>query len=55
MIIGRETYSGMRMYRSENPLIYIFYYKSTRDEEYLQKALEGINKEYVEYESDNRN
>lgn len=43
-----------RMYRSENPLIYIFYYKGTRDEEYLQKALEGINKEYVEYESDNR-
>lgn len=44
----------MRMYRSENPLIYIFYYKGTRDEEYLQKALEGINEEYVEYESDNR-
>ena len=43
-----------RMYRSENPLIYIFYYKGTRDEEYLQKALEGINEEYVEYESDNR-
>lgn len=44
----------MRMYRSEKPLIYIFYYKGTRDEEYLQKALEGINEEYVEYESDNR-
>ena len=43
-----------RMYRSENPLIYIFYYKGTRDEEYLQKALEGINEEYIEYESDNR-
>ena len=43
-----------RMYRSKNPLIYIFYYKGTRDEEYLQKALEGINEEYVEYESDNR-
>lgn len=43
-----------RMYRSDNPLIYIFYYKGTRDEEYLQKALEGINEEYVEYESDNR-
>lgn len=54
MIIGRETYSGMRMYRSKKPLIYIFYYKGTRDEEYLQKALEGINEEYVEYESDNR-
>lgn len=39
-----------RMYRSENPLIYIFYYKGTRDEEYLQKALEGINEEYVEFQ-----
>ena len=43
-----------RMYRSENPLIYIFYYKGTRDEEYLQKALEGINEEYVEYEDNNQ-
>lgn len=43
-----------RMYRSEKPLIYIFYYKGTRDEEYLQKALEGINEEYVEYENNNR-
>lgn len=43
-----------RAYRAENPLIYIFYYKGTRDEEYLQKALEGINEKYVEYESDNR-
>ena len=43
-----------RMYRSERPLIYIFYYKGTRDEEYLQKALEGINEEYVEYEDNNQ-
>lgn len=42
-----------RMYRSERPLIYIFYYKETRDEEYLQKALEGINNEYIEYENNN--
>lgn len=42
-----------RMYRSKNPLIYIFYYKDTRDEEYLNKALEGINEEYIEYENDN--
>lgn len=40
--------------RSENPHIHIFCYRNTRDEEYLQKALEGINEEYVEYESDNR-
>lgn len=43
-----------RMYRSEKPLIYIFYYKGTRDEEYLQKALEGINEGYVEYEDNNQ-
>lgn len=43
-----------RMYRSENPLIYIFYYKGTRDEEYLQKALEGINEEYVKYGDNNK-
>ena len=43
-----------RMYRSENPLIYIFYYKGTRDEEYLQKALEGINEEYVKYGDNNQ-
>lgn len=43
-----------RMYRSEKPLIYIFYYKGTRDEEYLQKALEGINEEYVEYGDNNQ-
>lgn len=43
-----------RMYRSKKPLIYIFYYKGTRDEEYLQKALEGINEEYVEYGNNNQ-
>lgn len=43
-----------RAYRAKNPLIYIFYYKGTRDEEYLQKALEGINEEYIEYEDNNQ-
>ena len=27
--------------------VYILYYKNTRDEEYLQKALENINKNYI--------
>lgn len=36
-----------RMFRAKNPVIYIFYYKDTRDEEYLQKAIEGINEEYI--------
>lgn len=35
--------------RSDSPHIYIFCYKNTRDEECLNKALEGINKDYIEY------
>ena len=45
-----------RVYRADNPVQYIFYYKNTRDEEYLAKALEGINSEYVKefsYEDNN--
>lgn len=38
-----------RMFRSKEPHIYIFYYKDTRDEEYLNKAISGINPEYIEY------
>ena len=38
-----------RMFRSKEPHIYIFYYKNTRDEEYLNKAISGINPEYIEY------
>lgn len=36
-----------RAMRAEEPEIYILYYKGTRDEEYLEKALEGIDSEYV--------
>lgn len=36
-----------RVYRAKDPIQYIFYYRGTRDEEYLQKALEGINKDYI--------
>lgn len=38
--------SGRAM-RAEEPILIILYYKETRDEEYLKKALEGISSEYV--------
>lgn len=36
-----------RSMRAEDPIQYIFYYKYTRDEEYLENVLEGIDKEYI--------
>ena len=36
-----------RILRSDEPKIYILYFRQTRDEEYLKKALEGINEEYI--------
>lgn len=36
-----------RAMRADEPEIYILYYKNTRDEEYLEKALENIDPEYV--------
>ena len=36
-----------RTLRAKSPEQYIFYYANTRDEEYLEKALEDINPEYV--------
>lgn len=36
-----------RAMRADEPEIYILYYKGTRDEEYLEKALEGIDPEFV--------
>lgn len=36
-----------RAMRADEPEIYILYYEGTRDEEYLEKALEGIDPEYV--------
>lgn len=38
-----------RCLRAESPIQYILYYKGTRDEEYLNNALEGINADYIEY------
>lgn len=37
-----------RVLRAENPIQYIFYYKHTRDEEYLENILEDVNAEYIQ-------
>ncbi len=37
-----------RAMRANSPVQYIFYYRNTRDEEYLKDALQGIDKEYIE-------
>ena len=45
-----------RSLRAEDPTQYIFYYKNTRDTEYLQNVLEGINESYIQelnYENNN--
>ena len=36
-----------RTLRAESPEQYIIYYKGTRDEEYLKKALESIDEKYI--------
>jgi superfamily II DNA or RNA helicase len=36
-----------RTLRADSPEQYIFYYKNTRDEEYLEKALQDINANYI--------
>ena len=36
-----------RTLRADSPEQYIFYYKNTRDEEYLDKALQDINPNYI--------
>lgn len=38
-----------RTLRGKSPEIYIFYYKNTRDEEYLDKALDLVNKNTIIY------
>ena len=37
-----------RAMRANSPVQYIFYYRNTRDEEYLKDALQDIDKEYIE-------
>ena len=36
-----------RSLRATDPVQFIFYYKNTRDTEYLENVLEGINEEYI--------
>ena len=36
-----------RSLRAADPIQFIFYYKNTRDTEYLENVLEGIDKEYI--------
>lgn len=38
--------SGRAM-RAEDPILFIMYYKNTRDAEYLEKVLEGIDEKYI--------
>lgn len=42
-----------RSLRAKSPIQYILYYENTRDEEYLDRALENIDKDYVIYEDNN--
>lgn len=44
------TQKAGRVFRSNKPIQYIFYFKNTRDEEYLDNALEGLKK-YIKYEN----
>lgn len=37
-----------RVLRSESPIQFIFYFENTRDEEYLNNILEGMNAEYIQ-------
>lgn len=36
-----------RTLRADSPKQYIFYYKNTRDEDYLQNVYEEINNDYI--------
>lgn len=36
-----------RSMRAEDPVQYIFYFRDTKDEEYLNNVMEGINKDYI--------
>ena len=36
-----------RSMRAEDPVQFIFYYKNTRDMDYLENVLEGVSEEYI--------
>ena len=42
-----------RAMRAKNPVIYVFYFKDTRDEGFLENVLNGIDAKYIEYEDCN--
>ena len=46
------TQKSGRALRAKEPILFVFYYKNTRDEEYLAKILEGINPEYIQVVTD---
>lgn len=41
-----------RVLRAENPIIFVFYYKDTRDEEYYKKILEVVDPKHIEIVKD---
>ena len=36
-----------RVLRAEKPILFVFYYKNTRDEKYLENIIEGVDPEYI--------
>ena len=42
-----------RIMRAENPVIFLFYFKNTKDEEYLENVLREVNPEHVKVISQN--
>ena len=38
---------GRALRNKDNPVVYVLYFANTRDEEYLDKALSGINENYI--------
>lgn len=37
----------MRSLRAQDPIQFIFYYRGTKDMDYLENVLEGVNEEYI--------
>lgn len=44
-----------RVMRAENPLIFVFYFKDSRDTEYLENILEEIKEDHIKYIDDLQN
>lgn len=50
--VGPFIQKAGRVMRAENPVIFIFYYKGTRDEEYLANILTEVDREHVQILTD---